>query len=439
MLKSVALRNFKLHRSSQISTAPLTVFIGPNNSGKSSVFQALLSLRQSAMSNRGAILSHTIPRQPTEEKQPFLYPSDQQIDLGTFDDIVHPGQQEIGFQISAETDDADHQYGGRRDITIDVAFRNNQIAYHKGTLSLEGRKLQWNWASGPVTFPQQQSTVDLYNRQFNFSASDFPQMLQPQGVSGPGPQDPALAVELSALQNRIAQIPRSLLNSVHPVYPLRGLEESGYPVISYPEPTIDRMMLADRNLSLLNVLAYRNDLLDRLSEWLEDLLKIRVRTKLVPPKRVTIICEPTDRHLRRIGLFSNEGAGANQLPFILVPIALCPPRETVMLSEPEVHLHPKAQSELASLLLKVVKEGERQLVIETHSEHMLHTILRSVAKGTLKKEDLALHYFEAAGGSAKVRLLDVDDLGRVQGGLPGFFDHSLGELSDYLDVLQKKS
>jgi predicted ATPase len=110
-----------------------------------------------------------------------------------------------------------------------------------------------------------------------------------------------------------------------------------------------------------------------------------------------------------------------------------------MISEPEVPLHPKAQSDLASLLLTVVKEGQRQLVIETHSEHMLHTILHSVAKGDLKKDQLAIYYFESTKGAAEVRRLDVDDLGRVKEGLPGFFDQSLGELSDYLETLQKKN
>src|SRR5258708_6360612 len=114
MLKSVTLRNFKRHRSTKIDAAPLTVFIGPNNSGKSSVFQALLLLRQSAMSNRGGNLTNTIPRQPTDD-QPFLYPPEQQIDLGGFEDVVHAGEQEIGFQISAEMDDPDPKYGGRRE------------------------------------------------------------------------------------------------------------------------------------------------------------------------------------------------------------------------------------------------------------------------------------------------------------------------------------
>lgn len=48
MLKSIRLKNFKLHEDTQIEAAPITVFIGPNNSGKSSIFQALLALRQAA-------------------------------------------------------------------------------------------------------------------------------------------------------------------------------------------------------------------------------------------------------------------------------------------------------------------------------------------------------------------------------------------------------
>lgn len=183
----------------------------------------------------------------------------------------------------------------------------------------------------------------------------------------------------------------------------------------------------------MSVLAYRNDVLDTVSNWLENLIGVRIRAKLVPPRRVTLICE------RKTGLFSNEGTGASQLPFIFAPIALCPPGETVLLSEPEAHLHPAAQSQLASILLKVVKEGQRQLVIETHSEHMLHAFLHSVAKGDLRKEDLAIHYFDTSKGEVNVRRLSVDDLGRVEGGLPGFFDHSLGELSDYLETLQKKT
>lgn len=443
MLKSVTLKNFKLHKSTRIETAPLTVLIGPNNSGKTSIFQALLLLRQGVLRNVGVLLN-PVPRQPTNEDQPFLYDSSQQVDPGAFEDIVHSGEREIGFEIVGSLEDPDTQYGGRRETHIVLAFRDNQASYHKGTVSFDvklepgERKLPWSWVRGPMTGTSQ-SSMGLLGMNFIFTAADYPQILQSQGFTftgGPS-NDPAQVAELSLLQNRIAQTPRSLLRSVHPVYPLRGLEESGYPVTLGSEDSVDRTMLSDRTLALLSVLAYRNDVLDEVSNWLENLIKIKVRTKLVPGRRVTIICEPVGQKTRRSGLFSNEGTGASQLPFILMPIALCPPGETVMIGEPEAHLHPAAQSELARLFVRISSSERKQFFIETHSEHVLHAFLHAVAKGDLKKQDLAMYYFEPKGGTVDARRLEVDEYGRVEGGLPGFFDHSLNELSDYLEALKK--
>ena len=225
--------------------------------------------------------------------------------------------------------------------------------------------------------------------------------------------------------------------SFHPVYALRGLEESGYPLTAGPEKHTARIMLADRTLSLLSILAYDNGAMDHVSSWLEDLLGTRVRIKLVPPKRVTLICEsPSARS--GSNLFSNEGTGASQLPFILTSVALCPVGETVMSSEPEAHLHPKAQSELAKLFVRIATTERKQFLIETHSEHILNSLLHAVAKGELAKEDLAIYYFEPDDSTVSVKRSVIDDLGRVEGGLPGFFDQSLTELTEYLETLKKK-
>jgi energy-coupling factor transporter ATP-binding protein EcfA2 len=440
MLKNVTLKNFKLHTSTRIDAAPLTVLIGPNNSGKSSIFQALLLLRESVMRNL-TVLLNPVPRQDTNEDEPFLYDASHQIDPGTFDDVVHLGEREIGFEIAGSLDDTDPRYGGRRDANIFLGFRDNQVSYHKGSISFEGseRKLPWSWARAPMT-GSQQSSVEVSGRNFMFSTIDYPTMLVSHGIQGVTLPDPAQVAELSAFANRIAQTPNSLLKSVHPVYPLRGLEESGYPVTQGAEASIDRTLLADRTLALLSVLAYNQDVLDRVSGWLENLIQLRIRTKLVPRRRVTLICEPLGRKTGRNGLFSNEGMGAGQLPFLLVPIALCPVGETVMIGEPEAHLHPAAQSELARLFVRIVSSSDqRQLFIETHSEHVLHTFLHAVARGDLTRQNLAIYYFEPKGDTAVVRRLEVDEYGRVEGGLPGFFDHSLSELSEYIEALQKKN
>lgn len=121
-----------------------------------------------------------------------------------------------------------------------------------------------------------------------------------------------------------------------------------------------------------------------------------------------------------------------------MPIGLTPPEETILLSEPEVHLHPKLQVKVGKLLIRLANEEKRQFFIETHSEHLLHALLNVVATGTLEQKDLAIYYFENKDGKAVTTRLKVDERGGVEGGLPGFFDQSLDELSEYLAALKNK-
>ncbi len=228
---------------------------------------------------------------------------------------------------------------------------------------------------------------------------------------------------ITELSQHLANAPSLLLNSLHPVFPLRGFEEWGYPVPDNAANSLDRVTLANRAIALTSILGYNRDLEEELSERLEDLFGIRIKFKLVPSKRGAIWAGGSEGRSRDT-LFANKGTGANQVPFILVPIGLARPNETILLSEPEAHLHPKAQSELVSLLLKVAKKQNLQFFIETHSEHVLHKLLHAVAKGDLTRNDLTVYYFENPDGVPKARSLEINDQGQVEGGLPGFFEQS---------------
>ena len=58
-------------------------------------------------------------------------------------------------------------------------------------------------------------------------------------------------------------------------------------------------------------------------------------------------------------------------------------------------------------------------------------------KGEWEKDKVALYYFENVDAAAHVRRIVLNEHGQVDGGLPGFFDQSLTELTDYLDALGK--
>jgi len=199
---------------------------------------------------------------------------------------------------------------------------------------------------------------------------------------------------------------------------------------------MELMTLHDRAIALPNALAASRRLKERLSEVLEKMeLHISLDFEVVHPgKRLKIWAKHTGNN-RGETLFANEGTGANQIPFIFVPVLLTPPNETILLSEPEVHLHPKAQCELTSMLLTVAKKENIQFFIETHSEHVLHTILNAVAKGEWNRDEVALHYFQNKSGAADVSRREINQFGQVHGGLPDFFEQSLAELTDYLKAV----
>jgi predicted ATPase len=231
--------------------------------------------------------------------------------------------------------------------------------------------------------------------------------------------------------------PADLVESLHHIAPLRGFEEWGYPLPLERTQSLVRVSLPDRAVALVTTIASNAELKKELSDRMSKLMGIGVDIEYVGSQRVKIFATGENGgHRQR--LFANEGTGAQQLPFILIPVALTPGNETVLLSEPEAHLHPKGQCELTRMLLTVAKKENIQFFFETHSEHVLHTILNAVARGEWSPADVALYYFaEPKNGIAEVGRREINQFGQVDGGLPDFFEQSLAELTDYLKALSK--
>jgi len=440
MISSISLRNFKLHASSAVVAAPITVFIGPNNSGKSSVFQSLVLLKQAA-SAQGSHLTMPSMRQNTSPGQPFLYGVQQYIDVGNFEQIVRAGGDSLQIEVTGSftNQGVSTLPKGGATVQFSVTVVRNELVNHQGSIAAHSPALGtnpqigWNWLKGQ-RLPQATPAWAAPGVVLRFESVPQFTLLRPGSVQLQQSLPNERILALNDVLQLVGTAPERLINTIHPIYSIRGLEETAFPLTDQPPTTSEMMCIADRTVALLSLLAYDTQLQERLAAWVEELVGIRIKVVLLPNRRVALLSDSSAGKMRS---FSNEGTGSNQLPFILVPIGLTPPSETLFLSEPEAHLHPRAQVSLTALLLEVAQRDDRQLFIETHSEHVLHAILYAVATGKLRTSDLAIYSFKNSSGTAEVTKLGVDEKGRVDGGLPGFFDQNLAELSDYLEALKR--
>ncbi len=121
---------------------------------------------------------------------------------------------------------------------------------------------------------------------------------------------------------------------------------------------------------------------------------------------------PDGTHVERN--LKDVGYGVSQALPILVEILDRKPGQVFLLQQPEVHLHPQAQAALGSLFVVAAAEG-RQLLVETHSDHLLDRVRMDVRDGrtTLRPEDVSILYFERQGLGVRISSLGLDGEGNV--------------------------
>jgi predicted ATPase len=134
--------------------------------------------------------------------------------------------------------------------------------------------------------------------------------------------------------------------------------------------------------------------------------------------------------LHREGVKANlrdVGIGVSQVLPVLTLAFFAPTGSTILLEEPEIHLHPLAQSVLAELFVEVSKERKVQFIVETHSEHLFRRMQTLMARGTASTDDCAMYFIEKGEKGAEIRELKIDEFGRLTNWPDKFFGDALGE------------
>jgi predicted ATPase len=127
----------------------------------------------------------------------------------------------------------------------------------------------------------------------------------------------------------------------------------------------------------------------------------------------------------------NIGFGISYSLPIVVALLAADPGSLLLLENPEAHLHPRGQSKLVELMALAAQSGV-QLFVETHSDHIFNGIRKAIAANKIEKEHVKVHFFELDDTNASVSTeIQISDHGRVLNHKKGLFD----QFDDDLDAL----
>ena len=122
------------------------------------------------------------------------------------------------------------------------------------------------------------------------------------------------------------------------------------------------------------------------------------------------------------------GYGISQSLPILVDIMAARPRGgTFLLQQPEVHLHPRGQAQLASLFIGAFKKQGNRFLVETHSDYIVDRVRIAVRQGKLEPDDVAILYFEPKGNAVSIHGMSLDADGNLLGAPASYREFFLRE------------
>ena len=128
------------------------------------------------------------------------------------------------------------------------------------------------------------------------------------------------------------------------------------------------------------------------------------------------------------------GYGVSQAIPIIADAVSTEPSTTLLIQQPEVHLHPRAQAAMGSFFAQLATSGRNQLVVETHSDYLVDRVRMDVRDGRIKAGDVVILYFEQAKGGVDIHPIEIDARGHPREVPPGYRSFFLEEQRRFFEI-----
>lgn len=179
-------------------------------------------------------------------------------------------------------------------------------------------------------------------------------------------------------------------STVKHVSPLRAFPKRYY----YSEYSSGESLDTRNGESLAETLKRKSGIREQINKWLTKFgMSVDVHDVRDLIKSIRIRQNGMDMDLTDVGF------GISQILPVIAQGFLSNKDTVTLIEQPEIHLHPKMQAELADLFIDMVKSNNGRLIIETHSEYLLKRLRRRIAEGRISASDVAIHLVHGRSGS----------------------------------------
>ena len=402
MITELRARNFKSWQdTSKLRFAPLTGLFGANSSGKTSILQVLLMLKQ------------TVERPPDWNEPLYFGNEESLVNLGNFGTVIHKHKQDLSLDISVSW-----KSSTVADINKYIRFYNLNVETLSSSQGDRDRSeeisFSTNIARGVVN--NSYYATDLYR----FDVQQ-PDLFRCYGFR-------TARNQIMEISSRFEEAFENLFSRILYLGPLRehprhrytwegdhprSIGQEGEKAIpALLSGRIRRLPIDEQILSWLQRLELIHSYdLHPVSDTSRDYEFLVKKYKGGPEVRLTDI-----------------GFGVSQVLPVLILCYYAPEGSILILEQPEAHLHPKVQTELADVLIDVVKNRNVQIILESHSEYLLSRLQRRIAEKEIAATDTALYFCEIKDGTSEIEQLNVDEYGNIRNWPQDFFGDVTGEL-----------
>lgn len=445
MITQLQLQGFKSwHNTGPIKMAQLTGFFGTNSSGKTAILQSLLMFKQTVESADRSRVLHT------GDDRTY-------VDLGTIYDIIHghhfpgaitfavkwtptvpliipdPEQEkprplfrisELGFDAAIE-----HSGIGDRIYVREFAYNFNQdeASYRFGM------KLKDESAD------DERGGYELADEGYSLKRSRGRPGSLPNPVKCYGfPDQVNVAYQNAGFLTDLVLAFEQLFQGLYYLGPLREYPHRTYAwggdqpqdVGQRGELAVPALLAArSRGQQVKKGTRRKTSVDERVAQWLREL-------GLIHSFSLRPIAENRKEYEVRVRRSSSAsevaitdvGFGVSQILPVLVLCYYAPEGSTILLEQPEIHLHPSVQAGLADVFIDAIKTRKVQILLESHSEHLLRRLQRRIAEDVLPPGQTALYFVSINNGASQLEQLQLDLFGNITNWPDRFFGDEMGEL-----------